>query len=436
VKDSFSFAYDIQKHETANFMASLDVDSLFTNIPLKETINICCDLLFRDQPIVDGLSKSDFKKLLTIATTESFILFNGSYYQQTDGVAMGSPLGPTLANIFLCYNEEKWLANCPAHFKPAYYRRYVDDIFVLLRNASHLDDFKDYMNEQHHSMNFTSEAEVNDSLPFLDVCITRHINKFISSVYRKPTFSGVYTHYDSYIPMNYKSSLVSTLLHRAFAICSDWKHIHAEFNCTRSIMLKNGYPAQLLDRVIAIFLNRIHEPACTTQKDNDEKIVIVLPFLGAYTKRVEKKIKQSLQQHLPNVGINFIYRASTRLRSLFSFKDKIPSYLHSGVVYKYTCNRCNSVYIGETTRHIKTRFFEHMGKSALTGKSMARIVPSAVHDHNKKCKSEVKYSDFQILCKDSSNEHSLQIKETLFIHRDKPQLNDRKGSVPLKLFDN
>ena len=87
-------------------MASLDVDSLFTNIPLYETIDICADLLFRDNPIVDGLNKSEFKQLLTLATTESFILFNGSYYRQIDGVAMGSPLGPTLANIFLGYNEE------------------------------------------------------------------------------------------------------------------------------------------------------------------------------------------------------------------------------------------------------------------------------------------------------------------------------------------
>ena len=104
-KDSFSFAHDIQMQKTSSYMASLDVDSLFTNIPLVETINICCDLLFRDNPIVDGLNKSEFKTLLTLATQESFILFNGSYYQQIDSAAMGSPLGPTLANIFLCYHE-------------------------------------------------------------------------------------------------------------------------------------------------------------------------------------------------------------------------------------------------------------------------------------------------------------------------------------------
>ena len=154
-------------------MASLDVDSLFTNIPLAETIDICCDLLFRDKPVVDGLNKTEFRTILTIATKESFILFEGAYYQQLDGVAMGSPLGPTLANIFLGYHEEKWLADCPSEFKPAYYRRYVDDDFILFPSAECLQLFKEYMNSRHPNMNFTSEEEVDDSLPFLDVFVMR-----------------------------------------------------------------------------------------------------------------------------------------------------------------------------------------------------------------------------------------------------------------------
>ena len=222
-KDTFSFAEDIRKQDSTVFMSSLDVDSLFTNIPLQETIDICCDLLFRDQPIVDGLSKSDFRKLLTLATTESLILFNGSYFQQIDGVAMGSPLGPTLANIFLCYHEQNWLNNCPTEFKPLYYKRYVDDIFVLLPNSASLNKLQNYMNQQHPNMNFTTESEDDNSLPFLDVYVTRVQSSFITSVYRKPTFSGVYTHFTSYLPSVYKESLVSTLLYRAYRICLSWK---------------------------------------------------------------------------------------------------------------------------------------------------------------------------------------------------------------------
>ena len=286
-------------------------------------------------------------------------------------------------------------------------------------------------------MNFTSEEEVDDSLPFLDVFVMRDSGKFITSVYRKPTFSGVYTNYNSYIPLSYKTSLVSTLLYRAYTICSNWKQIHAEFSTIKSVMAKNCFPSLLLDQAIARFMNTVKSSATKNeQQPDDRKLTIVLPYLGSYTNQVERKIKHSLKQHLPSIQINFIFRASTRLQTLFSFKDKIPSYLQAGIIYKFTCGKCKSTYIGETTRHTKTRFFEHMGKSALTGKKMKRIVPSAVNDHTSKCQSVAKYADFQILGKDNKSELSLQTKETLFIHRDKPDLNDRKGSVPLDLFDN
>ena len=68
-KDSFNFALDISKQDSSHHMSSLDVDSLFTNIPLNETIQICGNLLFRDNPIVDGLNKEQFEQLLTIAKT-------------------------------------------------------------------------------------------------------------------------------------------------------------------------------------------------------------------------------------------------------------------------------------------------------------------------------------------------------------------------------
>jgi hypothetical protein len=201
--------------QSANFMASLDVDSLFTNIPLSETITICCELLFERHALVDGLSKDEFKQLLTIATAESFILFDKKYYQQIDGVAMGSPLGPTLANIFLSYSETIWLKDCPASFKPTYYRRYVDDIFLLFQDAKCVDMFTEYMNSKHPNMHFTSESESNNTIPFLDVFITRVGSNFITSVYRKPTFSGVYTNFNSFLPSIYKVGLVSTLLYRS-----------------------------------------------------------------------------------------------------------------------------------------------------------------------------------------------------------------------------
>ena len=131
VKDSFDFAKDITQQSSKLFMASLDVDSLFTNVPLDETIEICVNELFKSSQTVSGLNKQQVLEMLSLTTKENVILFDQKYYSQIDGVAMGSPLGPTLANIFLCYHETTWLKNCPKSFKPVYYKRCVDDIFVL-----------------------------------------------------------------------------------------------------------------------------------------------------------------------------------------------------------------------------------------------------------------------------------------------------------------
>ena len=93
-------------------MASLDVDSFFTNISLDETINIIIEKLFSEKETVYNLNKDQFKCLLTFASKESYFLFDGELYQQVDGVAMGCPLGPTLANIFICHYEVICVRNC------------------------------------------------------------------------------------------------------------------------------------------------------------------------------------------------------------------------------------------------------------------------------------------------------------------------------------
>ena len=131
VKNSFEFSKEICGQNPEYFMASLDVESLFTNTPLKETIKICCDLLYENQELLCNISKNQFNKLLRAALNNNFFLFDGIVYKQVDGVAMGSPLCPTLANAFLAHYEQIWFNDCPDEFKSVYYKRYVDDIFVL-----------------------------------------------------------------------------------------------------------------------------------------------------------------------------------------------------------------------------------------------------------------------------------------------------------------
>ena len=111
IKDSFRFAEELQSFDSKLVVARFDIESLFTNIPLQETIDLCVENLFQDRTHVDNLSKDSFRELLTRTMSESLILFDQQFYKQHDRVAMGSPLGPTLANVFLCYHEKIWLQN-------------------------------------------------------------------------------------------------------------------------------------------------------------------------------------------------------------------------------------------------------------------------------------------------------------------------------------
>ena len=103
VYDSFSFASEVNKFNSKNLMASLDVQSLFTNIPLEDTIDNIVNDLFLTTDKAHNFEREKITRLLTFAAYESFFIFDGEYYTQIDGVAMRSLLGPTLANAFLCH---------------------------------------------------------------------------------------------------------------------------------------------------------------------------------------------------------------------------------------------------------------------------------------------------------------------------------------------
>ena len=125
---------------------------------------------------------------------------------------MGSPLGLILANAFLCFHEQIWLNECPDEFKPLYYRRYVEEIFVLFRSSVHLEKFQNYLNSKHGNIRFTCEKENNNFMSFLEVLTTRTCNCFKASVYHKPSFSGVYSNLNSFIHEKYKFAFIFTLL--------------------------------------------------------------------------------------------------------------------------------------------------------------------------------------------------------------------------------
>ena len=161
-------------------------------------------------------------------------------YRQIDDVAMSSPFGPALANIFVGYQEAK-LFNIAK--RPLVYFRYVDDTFPVFNNEEDCNTFFTHLNSLYPSLRFTYEKKSNYSLPFLDVLVERHDSKFLTSVYRKPTFTGQYLCWNSFSPQKRKINLIGTLVHRAFMICSKSK-LDSELGKIRSILLENGYLEQ------------------------------------------------------------------------------------------------------------------------------------------------------------------------------------------------
>ena len=186
-------------------------------------------------------------------------MFNRKYYKQVDGVAMGSPLGPALANIFMCSFESKWLRDCPNDFKPVFYRRYIDDIFVLFSSPDHADKFREYLLSKHPNIKFSIQKEEDGRLPFLDINISRENDKFATNVYRKKTFSGVCTNFKSFIPETYQIGLIKSLLFRCFSFYSDFFKLHYEIDKLKIILYKNSYPRDLVEKGIKEFLDKIQQ---------------------------------------------------------------------------------------------------------------------------------------------------------------------------------
>ena len=286
---------------------------------------------------------------------ESFFIFDGKFYEQCDAAVMGSPVGRTLANVFMCHFENIWLENCPSHFKPIVYRRFVDDTFVLFRSKDHVEKFRNYLNKQHKNIKFTSEIEENDLLSFLYIKISRENNKFVTSVYCKPTFSGVFTNFESFIPDIYKRGLIETLLHRSFRLCSNYENFHREIETLKSISKHNSYPHNLVNHRIKKFFNKLFVQRNLIFKVPKMELICVLPYLGKASLDLRTRLRRTIERKLLFCKSKIIFRSKCRFNALCRFKNLLEKKICFGIIYCYTCSNCNVTYYGKTFRHFYTR---------------------------------------------------------------------------------
>ena len=188
-KNSKEFSEFIQAHtiEEDEIMTSFDVEALYINVPTADAMVIIKELLENDETLSDWtpLSPKNVLDLLKFLTHTAFLFFNGTYYQQTERVAMGGPPSSIVAEIYMQATETTALTT--TNNLPKVWEQHVNDVFsILLKSDLHF--FFQHINSLHPKKNFTMETEQNSRLPFLNTLIQRNSDNTLSiRVYRKPT---------------------------------------------------------------------------------------------------------------------------------------------------------------------------------------------------------------------------------------------------------
>ena len=420
IKDTFDFCDAIDEslvdHDAKElFMCSFDVTSLFTNIPITETIDICLDALYRDDSIPKpSMPEPLTRKMLLKATTEVEFSFDNQMYKQVDGVAMGSPLGPVLANIFVGFCESRLKERCE-HW-PLMYKRFVDDTFsVFVKRERALNFFRE-LNDIHPALKFTMEEESEGKLPFMDVLVERCDGKLVRSVYRKPTFTGQYVRWDSFAPTDQKISVLKSLVSRAKKICSS-SRLDDELKKLKDIFLDNGFPGTVIDRIIVQATRQAPTAGRPPTQDAAVRLAFMrLPWIGPNSTGFRKEIKQTVVKAFPMVELKIAFTTNKAFSG--RAKDVLPASSQSNVVYEFTCC-CARTYVGKTSQCLAERAKQHLPAKLFDSSKPQRKTSSesAITRHvreSDECRDVSLLSRFKVLAKARHQQH-LDVLEALYI---------------------
>ena len=448
VKDSFDAAQRIKaipKHlfENGSMFVSFDVTSLFTNVPLKRTVDIIEDRIYNSGLIDTKLSKRSLRKLIIDTCTKTVFSCNNKLYEQIDGVSMGSSLGPVLANIIMTELESLIITPLIDSGIIEFYCRYVDDTLLIIK-PENIDFVHHSLNSFDTNLQFTVDTFENETPHFLDLQIAPDG----LSIFRKVTNTGLYTDFDSYTPWSYRKAWISSLANRAFRICSANK-LKNEIKTIKKFASWNNFPRHVANKLIEIARENLTRDNDMPDINDDNVITLWLriPYAGKegddLISALKRKLKSCVQKGCI-VKFKLLY-STTKLSYFTNMKDRTETLYKSNVVYKFTCPGCKACYIGKTERNLYQRCIEH-----------ATTKESAVHDHLLKCE-QIAYqlnlftmnlddfnpreiyinlvNDNTSIIDSSDNWNNLLLKEALYIKRETPLLNNGlKASRELCLF--
>ena len=433
-------------------LCTLDVSSLYTNIPNEEGIQAVKEKLSEDP--TKGPIAPFIIELLRLVLTNMNFQFNNEHFLQVGGTAMGTALAPNYANLFMDRFETKALKGYP--LKPLVWKRFIDDIFCIWTHGKEsLKDFIKYLNSIHPTIKFTHECS-EDHIDFLDTTVKfNNDRELITTLYNKPTDTHLYLEYTSAHPHTVMEKGPYGQYLRLRRICTQNADFESNAHKLTGYYLKRGYPFKSLkkhySRAKSYTQNELLET--TTKKTVDtpvlvcqfnptnpdikglvmknwniiqnsedtEKIFKNRPLIGfRKLPNLRNILTSSTISYPPQVITQKGNRPNTtctrlgkctycprikKVESIVSSYTKktykcrnLPSKVYltcelSNLIYLITCKKCGLQYVGETKRPFRNRIYEHTRSIALD----QELRSTPVSRHFTQNNHSVKDMEFSIL---------------------------------------
>ena len=265
-------------------MVSFDVTSLYTNIPIIDTLNIIKDHVNNDDQFTrkTAISQDKFLDLVHLVLTTTWYTFNSQFYQQTDGVAMGGPASSTTAEIYMQAYERTAITTALHH--PKVWERFVDDIYSILQ-STHLENVFNHVKNLHQNIKFTIKEESNGELAFLDTLLKRNNGEISVLLYRKLTHTDQHLHYSSHHQASCKERVVSSLFNRAYSIITNKDDLHKGNARIKQVLRENGYQESIISKIFKRITNNRSLPQsqqltqATDIQEEEIRMSINLPYV-------------------------------------------------------------------------------------------------------------------------------------------------------------
>lgn len=361
IKNSFELKEKLKniKIEEDEIIISLDVISLFPNIPVNFVINeIKTEWnIIRDKT---NIPNKLFYDILEFCLKDAnYFMYKEQYYQQIDGCPMGSPISPSIADFLL--NKLLDYVCSKLNFRPKLLVKYVDDLLMICpRNL--VTEIQNLFNSFHTKIQFTIEEEKDNKIPYLDILIIKNEDKSISTnYYAKPLSSGRILNYLSNHPNYIKVNTAYNFISRVFTLSSP-QFRNKNKTYIYKTLLNNSYPKhvirKLFNKFYAVSQNQLNNTNQNSNTQTEPRIYKTLTYIP----KLSNKIKTFLRTE--EVNISFKPHSKLNNNIFANMKDKVNILDTPNVIYKIPChgdgqNLCEKSYIGQTKNYLKTRLSQH-----------------------------------------------------------------------------